>query len=410
MSGGFAGAKSVDGRRRRRLAGVTDPPQRVEVDFDLLTELMPKQAPAEFTPPSLSVVSLVPAERWKIGLVGFVGVLLILGLADLAGRVIHSDFPWSAAGKHLFSANAGTLPRLLQTLMLFAAAQLALTIRWARKQSIYDFGGKYQCWSAVAATCGLLGLLIGCDASYSLANTNFPLGPWRADFSSPWTWYSLIAGGWGFLAVLIWHELKRCRESLALFLLSATLLCASVAIVHFRPPELAASPSLWASLTAGTALGAPWSLFLSLWFHARYVIYVSADPPEQKEKRMSTSRSPGLISRLAGLLWPFRRKASSAKNLSLETQMTIPETLPRSSTPIEKNQRVGTHDARIDDGHDEEDAPSKSTRGRKKRRQQPDEAPIDKGMLKGLSKKERNRVRQQWREELRSLGANQDAA
>ncbi|MDA0831996.1 MAG: hypothetical protein O2955_07525 [Planctomycetota bacterium] len=410
MSGGFAGAKSVDGRRRRRLAGGTEPLPSVKVDYDLLTEFTSKPSPAEFTPPALSVASFVPRQHWKIGLAGFCGVLLILGLADLAGRVIHADFPGIIAGKHLFSADEGTLPRLLQSLILFGTTQLALMIRWARKQSIYDFGGKYQCWGIVAATCGILGLLIGCNAAHALANTRFPLGPWTFDFSSPWTWYSLVVGGWTLLAVLLWHELKRCRESLALFLFSAGLMCVSIAIVHFRYPQLDQSPSLLASLMVGTALGAPWSLFLSLWFHARYVIYVSADPPEQKEKRMSTSRSPGLISRLAGLLWPFRRKTSSAENLILETDRTIPETLPDSSTQIEKNQRVGTHDSRIDDGFDEDDAPSRPSRGRKKRRHHPEEAPIDKGMLKGLSKKERNRIRQQWREELRSINENQDAA
>lgn len=411
MSGGFAGAKSVDARRRRRLAGVADAPPQVAVDFELIADLLPEKPPAGQKTHALHLLWLIPTQRWKIGLVGVIGALLIFGLGDLAGRVNQAGFAWADAGRHLFAVETGTLPRLLQTLILFATAQLALTIRRERQQSIYDFGGKYRCWSVVSGTCCLLGLLIGCDASFALAHTTFPLGPWTFDLSSPWTWHALIGGGWSFVAILIWHELKRCRESLVLFLCSAALLGASVWIAEFRHLQADVSPSLLAGLIIGTALGAPWSLFLSLWFHARFVIYVSADPPAQKEKRMSTSRSPGIISRLAGMLWPFRKKSTSIENLPLENEMTIPETLPNSATPFEKNESVGTHDARIDDGHDEDERPSRNTRGRKKkRRQTPDEAPIDKAMLKGLSKKERNRIRQQWREELRSTHSHQDAA
>ncbi|MFN0197027.1 MAG: hypothetical protein ACKVT0_09790 [Planctomycetaceae bacterium] len=410
MNAGFAGAKNIDERRRRRLAGFVEPTQIAPAVFA-------SHYPIDDTPTSVTasasipVHALIPTQRWKIGTVGVLGGLLIAGIAQLAGAVADPDFMWGAAGRQLLSADDGTLPRLLQALILFATAQLALIIRWVRQQSVRDFSGKYRCWTVVASVCWSICLLIGCNASLSLTHTAFSLGPWRFDFSSPWMWYSLLSGCWLTLVTLIWHELRRCRESMSLFICSTLLIVAHMALEHYQPLMSAESKSVIAIWIAGTALGAPWCLFLSLWLHARYVIYVSADPPEQKEKRMSTSRSPGIFSRLLGMLWPFGRSSTPTEQPLLDGESTVGREMV--APPSGKAVKVHTElkGSRFDDSHNEEDdRPTRSSRHRKKSRQQPEEAPIDKGMLKGLSKKERNRIRQQWRDELRTNSSHEPAA
>ncbi len=144
---GFAGSRSLDERRRRRLATGAE-----TVALEAVAEPAPRRpAPAKVmqkrrSPSHFPLRKVISARYWKLA-------AIVLG-AMLAGAAILGG-GWAAAnfGQQLgpgfvllFGLDAARLVRGFAAVGLLLAGQLALLISWARSQSLQDFNGRYRGW------------------------------------------------------------------------------------------------------------------------------------------------------------------------------------------------------------------------------------------------------------------------
>jgi hypothetical protein len=281
---GFAGSRSLDERRRRRLATDAE-----TVAFEAATEpaqrrLTPpkvkrrRRGPAHF--PLRKVISI---RYWKLAAVIFLATLA--GAGALAGG-------WAAAthGEQLgpgfvlfFRLDAARLVRGFAAVGLLLAGQLALLISWVRSQSLQDFNGRYRGWvvCAILAFLGTMALETQLTAAWSATATWL----WPAPFShkSILLWLVPTALCGAYVHAYLVREMRDCRLSLTFLWLAFLLGGGTAAIMLARPLPL---PPLEARLVeCGVAMLFVICVFSSLLFHARHVVYVCVDPPSIRPSR-----------------------------------------------------------------------------------------------------------------------------
>jgi hypothetical protein len=288
---GFAGSRSLDERRRRRLATGSD-----NVPLDAVAEPAPRRAvsprvkrsrrgPAHF--PLRKVISI---RYWKLAAVTLCAALV--GASILVGG-------WAAAthGEQLgpgfvlfFRLDSARLVRGFAAVGFLLAGQLALLIGWVRSQSLQDFNGRYRGWvfCAIVAFVAALGLETQLASAWSATAAWL----WPSGFASvmssqrgPLLW--LVPTG--FFGVLVHaylvREMRDCRMSLSFLWLAFLLAGAAASLVLARPlpaPELQAR-----LLECGVALLFVVCVFSSLLLHARHVVYVCVDPPAIRPSRIA---------------------------------------------------------------------------------------------------------------------------
>jgi hypothetical protein len=335
---GFAGSRSLDERRRRRLAtgsenaafeAVADPaPRRVAPARIKRT----RRGPAHF--PLRKVISI---RYWKLAAV-------ILG-ATLAGAGILIG-GWAAAtyGAQLgpgfvlfFRLDAARLVRGFAAVGLLLSGELALLISWARSQSLQDFNGRYRGWvlCAILMFVAALGLETQLAAAWSAtASWLWPAGlsAVRLSHRAALLWFVPSAFCGLFVHAYLVREMRDCRLSLTFLWLAFLLGGGAAAIVLARPLPF---PELQARLVeCGVALALVLCVFSSLLFHARHVVYVCVDPPAIRPSRL-----------LALLRW-FRPRAifnfkrtrskSSRKSADRETVTSLKRRTEKRARPLRR--------------------------------------------------------------------------
>ena len=176
-----------------------------------------------------------------------------------------------------FNLDHARLVRCFVSTTMFLTSELALLIWWLRSQSLKDFNGRYRGW----VLCGVAGMVaafaIQSDAASAWNQTIAwlsPVDPWHKA-AVYWMPPALFCG----LAVLrfLWREMRDCRLSLSMLVLSSVLFATLVGLLLSRPINL--PPVEARLLECGTAMLASLSLFLSLLLQARNAIYFSVEPP-----------------------------------------------------------------------------------------------------------------------------------
>ena len=306
MSIQFAGSKSLDDRRRRRLVVNTDDPDadgmaagEGPLGSGVLSELVASSAAAPW----------VPIHEWRLWTyVALIG-LVVCGAAFALMRPMAFRPELSPLTRHLLQGERPVLAVLIQTTFCFLAAQLAVLIGWYRAQCKLDFRGHYRVWPwaavmlAITAVCsatdahGLLGLIIERSS----------LLPWRPRVVSWLLPASVMALP---LIVLLDRDVRRGRSSLY------TLRVAwGLAVV-----------SAWLELFAGELQFLEWTgrvrvilpmfvmatLFVGLWLHARVVAYVCPDPPDAGETTAYSQLIAGWRWIAARFVWRRRVVAPAA--------------------------------------------------------------------------------------------------
>jgi hypothetical protein len=337
---GFAGSRSLDERRRRRLATESD-----TVAFEAVADPSPprrtsaaklkriRRGPAHF--PLRKVISI---RYWKLA-----AVILCITLAG-AGILTGG---WAAAthGEQLgpgfvllFRLDAARLVRGFAAVGLLLAGELALLIGWARSQSLQDFNGRYRGW----VFCGVLGFVAALGLETQLA------AAWGA--TAAWLWPTPFS----YKASLLWlaptalcgllvltylvREMRDCRLSLTFAWLAAVLGCAASATVLSRPLPL---PMVHARLVeCSIALLFVVCAFSSLLFHARHVVYVCVDPPAIRPSRLTAALRgfrPWTILRFKRSSSKKPRKSSEGGTVTTLKRRTPkrPRTLRRPPNPAE---------------------------------------------------------------------------
>ena len=209
--------------------------------------------------------------------VGLCGLLISGGILA-GGWAAQTDAARLGPGfSRYFNLDHARLVRCFVSTTMFLTSELALLIWWLRSQSLKDFNGRYRGW----VLCGVAGMVaafaIQSDAASAWNQTIAwlsPVDPWHKA-AVYWMPPAVFCG----LAVLrfLWREMRDCRLSLSMLVLSSVLFATLVGLLLSRPSSL--PPVEARLLECGTAMLACLSLFLSLLLQARNAIYFSVEPP-----------------------------------------------------------------------------------------------------------------------------------
>jgi len=386
MATRFAGSRHLDERRRRRLAVSAD---NESIVSGVSTELGPA-ASSEVTEgksshetkvshfPLRKLISPKAWKLWGIGLIGFLVSLALLRAGQIASAQGSGASPEFV---RLFHPTSGQALRVYGSLLFLLSGQLAMLIWWVRSCSPLDFAGRYRVWTRIAAAGLAAALLLTTDTSGFIKEQITKL----TDISSliPLELFWLIPVI-GCAALFLWLMHQEMRENrLSLVMLWASAVCGLMTAwqsVSLAVPALAEKSEL---LEAGTALFAQLSLFMSLLFHTRYVIYISSDPPP---KRFANSRFR--LRRLHVSL-PLSRKSQPDSDYETDDDSTLINAEETSEEDVQQPSGYETSsESEADAARPQLDGSIQSLRV---------DEPLDKELLKGLSKRERRKLRKEHR-------------
>jgi len=276
----FAGSRSLDERRRRRLATESDEGLAEAAPAPMSRRASTVKSPSKSRGPGhFPLRKIISSRLWKHLVVGLCGLLLAGGLT-VAGWAAHvhparlgPGFVW------LFDLPAARIVRWYLSTVIFLSSQLALLIWWLRSQSLQDFKGRYRGWVG----CAVMGLI----AAFAV-QTN-ALRAWNE--TAQWLWHlddsrqrlswlaPIVLCGlatWRFL----YREMRDCWTSVALLWL--TVLFGAAAMVPMLGDPLPISAFSIRLSQCGTAMLAVLCLFMSLLLQARHAIYITVEPPAER--------------------------------------------------------------------------------------------------------------------------------
>lgn len=301
MSAQFAGARSLDERRRRRLAGET--PQvpsvksRVKAkapEAESQTAEVPEQQSASVTHHSPLLV-VIPKTLWKLRLIG-IAVLVLSTTLLITG--LYSTESWRPGLQTLFNLQQGTVWPVLTGMSLFVCAQLSLVILWFRRLSVRDFDGRYRTWLWAAANFSLYSVV-------AFLNLQTLFGQVLCDLTGlPSTqWLSLI---WltptvGLLLDVLRNlekEITRVPEAWWFLNLSSMFGITAAVCLWAESSTFMFAPG-WGVIRICLVMACS-MLFYSLMVFARHVMYYSVDPaPRRKSITAEVMKNIGQVTWLA---------------------------------------------------------------------------------------------------------------
>lgn len=268
---------STDGRRRRLLA--TQDTEELLAEFEALAPQAPVAAAPDATisaPDRPILQRIISGQMWK-------HAVLILVLTLVTGVSIWFEYRPSGAVRSLGTSGALRITHGLSGILLLTAGQLALLIGWIRSHSTVDFSGRYRCWKWLAGCLFFAGI-------FWITNLQDSLPQLARLLAEP------IIGSIGaarrtlvvvpISAISIWvlsrivPDMGRNRWSQAVFVLGVL-----IAAARLLPAEAAASAVLSLPALNGLLMSATTLIVSALLLHARFVLYVSKDPPERRASR-----------------------------------------------------------------------------------------------------------------------------
>jgi hypothetical protein len=280
---GFAGARDLDDRRRRRLAQEAESAER--------------RAPVKPAPPVVSsapkfaaspIESIVRPQTW-------VNVLLVLlGLGMTGGAVFLGE--WTSRN-YPSAADSfgprGLLLRSLGALYFLLAAQLAASIQWYRTRSRKDFNARYRIWHFVVPSLLAFGFCSATDAHLVFAA--WGQARWQiAGAHAPLLLWMIPTGTILLAMVRLLHTEMRGTPAAAPTLWITILAAITNAAILLEAP-LPIDPTVMEIAGRSATLLWPLGILLSLLFYARRVIYVTNEPcalpAVAKRSEEETSRS-----------------------------------------------------------------------------------------------------------------------
>jgi len=447
MSTGFAGSRSMDERRRRRLASESSESlEDMNNDSD-----SPRLARTHrYAAGQFPLRTLIFPRRWKLSLF-YLPVLLCFSALIAADYYKPQLVQPETALFDLLTLKSSPLLPLLGGALLFVSGQTALLIAAVRTQSLHDFSGRYRLWKWIA--CGLFLFALcqpfGMHKVWSQTVLDLKLFDWGPHTHLlAWLLPALVFGcGIAFMAYL---EMRGDRAGLNLFILAGAAYVLNLTFMFAE--NLVPGEAYHHLIDAGLLYFAHWCLFTSLLLHTHHLLYRSVDLPEKSASRFKKVASGYLYRRRIKRKARRVAKALQRKNRLLEKEQIKQEraaeaqarqerlekeraekeqikkeqaerkaaeakaaskpeptaTPQNEKTPAEKpSEPVETPQA-----NQAESAPEPSQRSsRKKAKSAGTKTRVDSRhdpeQLKGLSKRERRKLQKQWREEERRLASEQ---
>jgi len=274
----FAGSRSIDERRRRRLAGeneISSPPGSTAAPK---SGFWNQQRPREQAdqPTITPLASLLPASRLRIwslcAAVPFVGLLLVL-ISQ------HHFLTSDQRLRTILDLQQGHLWRFVRGVLFLGAAGLCWLISWFRSASDRDFEGCYKSWYFSGWIFLAFGFVAGSDAHLVFAHFIGDYTQLYQPFLRTLFWAvpmaALLLEPMRCFTLEMWH----CRRSC--FMLA---LCSLSVLVYLEmkvpssggPGFFTAESSPFIAMVASVL--APSLLFSALLSQVYYVMHVSSDP------------------------------------------------------------------------------------------------------------------------------------
>ncbi len=319
----FAGSRSIDERRRRRLAGESDNPSPSAAPAAHKTRFWKTQRAGEEVEqsPVSPLASMLPPSRWRIWIlctaVPLVGLLLVLLSQQ---RYLISDQRLQV----VFDLEQGHLWRFVRGVLFLGAAGLCWLISWFRSASDRDFEGCYKSWYFSSWIFLLFGFVAGCDGhllfaqivgdytqlQQPLLGTLFWAVPMAALMIEPMRCFTLE----------MWH----CRRScLMLALCSVSVLTyLEMVIPASNEPEIFTAESS-RMIAMGASVLAPAFLFSALLSQMYYVMYVSSDPVCKRRSWTGIALLWLVRKTISGLKIAGNQTASSVRKIVSSTQSRL---------------------------------------------------------------------------------------
>lgn len=392
MAARFAGSRHLDERRRRRLAGEQDAAAQSRPSAENSCS-----RPAVSSAPRASrdaasrpirgrrfpLRRIISPRLWKhaaAGLFAFALAAAVVWAGWHAGRIGRRLGP---AAEAFFALPGGRAAAGCGGLLMLASALLALMIYFVRSRSRADFAGRYRVWAWTAAIAFFAGVTILTGLHRVWARTLAFVLHLDVGSAETWFWLAPLLGCTSVLLRDLQVDMRRCRASGALLCLA--ILGWTSAVVQSLGYGIGLDDRVHAAAVAGLTLFGHWSLFTGLLLHARFVLFVSSEPPPSCDplwKRLLHSAAGAFV----------RWKARAA-----ERKRTKAAQLARgASEPDAENERVTETTGRKTPRKSTDNAPpSKSASGPAKVRI--DAAHAAMPPSKHLSKRERRRLRKQQR-------------
>jgi len=373
-----------------------------------------KKKPAR--PATLSIRSIVPRSGWAV----LAWSLLLLGACDavIAAAWFQQSIPeqFQAPYSMVFGLGSATAATWMAGALLVVAAQMALVIGWVRGHCLTDFDGHYRAWTRVAISWLVIAGVVGTGAHQPMAQMLL------AQFGFETLWQREILS-WllplgALVASVVWvmdGELKTCRTARMLMWISASTAIAGLVLV-LEPTLIDAGllqrmPQLVTFLKLAAMVSAPGLLVVSMGVFLRHVVHVSPEPAPRRKWRRKTKKQK-------------RARTSDgveSEGVSEELAEELADELADEDAVEEEYE-----EEEVEEGEDyaeeeqesEEDAYAYSEYGdstpgsysNDDSHYRIDEAEVatdysggfpDPEALKGLSKRERRRLRKQWRDQQR---------
>ncbi len=319
MSIQFAGSKSQDDRRRRRLVVNADDPG---ADGTVAGEGLSGGVASELVA-SAAAAPWVPVYEWRIWTYAALIGLVITGAAVALAMPLAFRPELAPLTQHLLRGERPMLAVLIQTTFCFLSGQLAILIAWYRAQCKLDFRGRYRVWPWAA-----LSFMIA--AACSATNSHALLGqmleqseliPWRPRIVA-WLFPATLAAL--PLVLLLDRDVRRSRSSLFTLRVSWGLALATACLELFAEDLQSQEWAAPARIILPMFVTA--TVFVGLWLHARTVAYVCPDPPEANEVAAAAQVLVALRWALAALGWMGSRLVWRRK---VKEPVAEPETKPK---------------------------------------------------------------------------------
>lgn len=437
MSTGFAGSRSMDERRRRRLA--SESLESVDDSSDDSTPPLNART-NRFAAGQYPLRMLIFPRRWKLAVYYLPVFLCFSGLIALDFYRMDLCATDSAFSSYL-SLEQSPLPQFLTGALLFFSGQIALLIASLRTQSLHDFSGRYRLWKCVAGGLFLFALCTTTQLHQVWASTVIELhlfdwGPHTQLLA--WLVPGLIAGS--SVALMSYLEMRGDRAGLNFTILAAA------SYMTYLTFTLTGNLIPWEShhylIGSGILFLAHWSLFTSLLLHTHHLLYQSVDLPEKVPSRFKKQFSYHLHRRRIKKKAKQVAKAIKQKEILAEKQAQqeleaeeleaetsnesktdtaiakprktsspkkkpepepTPEPIPPApqETSIQQSDPEPIPEPDPEPEYEPEPSQSRSSRKQKSKRKMRVDNPHDPELLKGLSKRERRKLQKQWREEER---------
>ena len=279
----FAGSRSLDERRRRRLAGENDTSSPASGGVAPRAEFWNKQRASEEIAPSpdTPLASLLPASTLRIW--GLCAAIPLFGLL----LVIVSGHPFLVSDQRLqviFDLQQGHLWRFLRGVLFLGASGLCWLVSWYRSASDRDFEGRFKSWYFSGWIFLLFGFIAGCDGHWVFAQIIGDYTQLQQPFLKTLFWAvpmaAMMLEPMRCFTLEMWH----CRRSC---LMLALCCFSAVAYLELKLPlseavGISTAERLPVLLMLASLL-TPMFLFSALLSQMHYVMYVSADPVRRRK-------------------------------------------------------------------------------------------------------------------------------